>query len=252
MKFTELLFKPNEFTCFGATKFDTAIKPASDWAGEQFYSINPLKGSRADANVTAYRNYLLEFDSGSIAEQMELVNTLQIPYSMITYSGSKSLHVIIALDQSLPDEWTYRAYGELLHRKCPQADRATKNPSRFSRAPGAIRPDTGRSQDLVSLRRTITLAELEVFTGPLPPEPLTNPPSQVFVLSLWANSFLRHGAEPGEWNNKLFSTACEMARLGYTETDIINRCSGITGHLDRLDLKTIKSAVKTCRHAKQG
>jgi hypothetical protein len=43
----------------------------------------------------------------------------------------------------------------------PAADPSTKNPSRFSRLPGVVRPDTGKEQQLLFVGTRIKLEELE-------------------------------------------------------------------------------------------
>lgn len=157
-KFLQTLFEPGEQTSFAPNPYGTEIKGAPE-VGDLFFSINPLQSSRLDANVTSYRNFLLELDSIPLAEQVALVRS-RLPVTSIVYSGGKSYHFIISLQTPVEDEATYRRVIRGLMEAVPEADKTTKNPSRLSRLPGVIRPDTGLLQDLVYLGNRIALKEL--------------------------------------------------------------------------------------------
>lgn len=157
-KFLKLLFEPGEQTCFASTPYETEIKNAPS-PKDIYFSINPMHTSRADNNVSSYRNFLLEIDSVPLEQQMQLVLS-RLPVSAITFSGGKSYHFIISLKEPVADETAYRRIVRGLMEAVPEADKATKNPSRLSRLPNALRPDTGLLQELVYVGNRIALDEL--------------------------------------------------------------------------------------------
>lgn len=147
-----------------------------------FFCINPVtKGQnlntktkaqsiRADINVVEYRNFLFEIDSLNLKTQEQLVSYLVtvFPIRTVTYSGGKSYHIIVSLADSLPfvpqtadgiqaykDLWTgiadklERLSNDFLGTNQPLFDPSTKNCSRLSRIPGAMRIENGVKQDLV-------------------------------------------------------------------------------------------------------
>lgn len=178
-KFLRTLFDEGQQTCYAKDAYGIAIKPAPE-DGDVFFSINAMHNSRADANVLCYRNFLLELDSVPLEQQISLV-TNKVPVTAITFSGGKSYHFILSLVEPVQTETDYRRIVRGLMEAVPEADKSTKNPSRLSRLPGAIRPDTGLLQDLVYLGNRIPLAELP---KPAPyHEPKELPKDIVFVTS---------------------------------------------------------------------
>jgi hypothetical protein len=157
-KFLQTLFDEGQQTCFAKDAYGTIIKPAPEQL-DVFFSINAMHTSRADANVVCYRNFLLELDSVPLEQQISLV-TSKLPVTAITFSGGKSYHFIVSLIDPVSTETDYRRIVRGLMETVPEADRSTKNPSRLSRLPFAIRPETGLVQDLVYLGSRIALDEL--------------------------------------------------------------------------------------------
>lgn len=177
--FLTTLFDAGEATCFVDNPYGHKVRPVDgDWAtytDNLFFSINPLHlgkdlgaseewhspviGRRADINVTAYRNFLLECDFGSIEEQYTYLNSLEIPYTTLVHSGGKSLHAIVSLEDPVTAD-QYRVIAARLHKLCTKADPSTKNPSRLSRLPFRVRPETGKMQELLYLGSRIKNADL--------------------------------------------------------------------------------------------
>lgn len=136
----------------------------------QYYSINPIHPTvdhdpRQDeeykprikiANVTSFRNFAIEFDEDTLQEQERKLKLSKLPFSAIIFSGSKSLHTPIALEQEVTEE-EYRAIFEaikdtLLNKYDLKLDKQCSNPNRLTRAPFEIRPDTGKIQKLLIIR----------------------------------------------------------------------------------------------------
>lgn len=141
------------------------LKPLAD----QFFYINPFKNTRGvckNNEVSAYRNILIEFDFiSSVEKQIKYVEKLEMPYTMATFSGGKSVHFIISLKESLPDEDAYKKLVQLVYAACDgEADSSCRNAARLSRTPWVMRGDTGNKQDLLKLERErVTLSELETW-----------------------------------------------------------------------------------------
>lgn len=157
-KFLKTLFDPGQQTCYSKDAYGILLKPSPE-DGDVYFSINAMHTSRADANVVCYRNFLLELDSVPLEQQISLV-TSRLPVTAITFSGGKSYHFIFSLLEPVTTEAEYRRVVRGLMEAVPEADKATKNPSRLSRLPGAVRPETGLLQDLVYLGNRIALDEL--------------------------------------------------------------------------------------------
>ena len=192
-EFFEKLFKPGEGICTG----DAYAISVKSYATEgQYFSINPLAvnrdydwarkpeerseyvGRRADINVTAFRSFMFEIDSLDLESQLSLFRNSKIPFTSIVYSGGKSYHAILSVDESVVnDEHTLGAiedYKRLWKRLEAQLtkearqsginfngtliDGSCKNPSRLSRYPDFLRSN-GNYQSLVQLVDAISLEE---------------------------------------------------------------------------------------------
>lgn len=166
-EFYKVLFNDDEFTCFGENKYATKTYSAIKTGIKEenvLFSINPhLKGStRADTNVIAWRNLLFEIDEYNsdvpgvkgdpvpLDIQATIVHRAGLPYSTCVNSGGKSLHWIVAVDDPFVSskveiESLWKAIADILNKTAKEMghnitfDRATKNPSRLSRAAGAVR-----------------------------------------------------------------------------------------------------------------
>lgn len=225
-----------------------------------FYAINPLHTIRRDEFVTAYRNILCEFDFGSIEEQIEMIKKSGIPYTALVYSGGKSIHMLISLETPLENKAAYKALVKRIYRCLPGADKANSNPSRLSRLPGRIRPDTGKPQRLIELGYRISNDYLESHLSMLEAEEENRPPRDdeetvdMPEIHGYRNAksghtldLLMFGAEPGTRNRRSFAAACDLIRCGYTPDEILNMISRAVD-LPISELKTcIASAAKTVR-----
>ncbi len=115
-----------------------------------FIRVNPMKvGGAKDADVTAYRYALIEFDKCSISEQWSIYQQSNIPCAAIILSGGKSVHAWVKVDAKDAKEFAERV--RILHEHFAEygIDAANKNPSRFSRLPGCER--FKNRQELIAL-----------------------------------------------------------------------------------------------------
>lgn len=241
-----ILFNLDEWVAVGEDKFDTRIKCGEYVAQSphlyQFVGLNPMKAkaSRADDNVSAFRNFLIELDFSSLEDQYKyIVEELEVPFSTCTFSGSKSLHFIIALTESLANEEEWRVKAELLLKLISKADQKNKNPSRFTRIGGGWRPDTQSSQDVIETRARIELAQLDEWMRARPNYwkilknldrceryvALNNIKNNSndgvnSIMSKIGRAFLKGEVLPGSRNQALFVTTCDLVRAGEQEEAI--------------------------------
>lgn len=125
--------------------------PQSEVGG--WIRMNPVDGNGiADANITAFRFILLEFDQIPMAMQMSLLSKLPLPISVILTSGGRSIHAWVKADCA--DLQEYRATSAKLLTMLSRfgLDTKNKNPSRLSRLVGLTRTvgaeDDGRQKIL--------------------------------------------------------------------------------------------------------
>jgi hypothetical protein len=254
----ETIFNPEELICLGKGLFDTESielsKALATTSDRPFFCINPLNGKRKDSNVTVYRNFLIEFDTMCLEEQLRLIKDSGLPHTSRTFSGKKSYHFIVSLVAPLASEKEWREIARWLFKVFPAADTKAGNPSRFSRTPGAIRPDTGLKQELIELRTRIHNEDLISWLESKveKPKPFRTPISDLKpgrltsrrLFTLRTREFLRNGAPPGHHNQELFIAACNLTECGYPIDAIIRMTQGIEHNDDESTwIKTIESAV---------
>lgn len=141
------------YFCINALHPYKDLQPTKDWHDNAV-------PRRADCNVVCYRNFLIELDDMPLEEQIEYV-TSKVPVTSIVYSGGSSYHFIISLEHPVATYEEYTGIARRLLKLLPAADRACKNPSRLSRLPFRVRPETGRLQSLKFLGERIPIKELE-------------------------------------------------------------------------------------------
>lgn len=174
VKFLQTIIGDAEETCFSRECMNTNVAMLP-YDTDLFFSINNMHTSRKDANVIHLRNFLIEIDSLPLEEQVDYVLE-RVPVTSIVYSGGKSYHFIISLETPVPTIEKYREIAERLLLLLPAADPTSKNPSRFSRLPFRIRPDTGKEQTLMMLGSRIKLEDLEALLPELPQIQSTSQP----------------------------------------------------------------------------
>ena len=191
-------------------------------------ALNPIKGPRLDGNCYQYRNFMIELDTGSLGEQINYIQFSGIPYSALIFSGGKSIHVLVALEDSLDSEKYYRYIAKWILNILPLADQNIQNPSRGIRIPGAIR-DNGKKQRAYYLGKQVkpgTLMKwlyLHESSRPVFKEKAIYGGKPDFVkLSKWAQRMLGDGIKFDKGRNKgWFSLAVDFAMAGFSEEDAI-------------------------------
>ena len=199
-------------------------------------AINPINGYRSDSSVTAFRSFMVEMDTGTgtkedLQAQADYIKKSGLPFSACIYSGGKSLHYLVTLDQDLPSEKEWRHIAEWILGCLTAADQLTKNPSRSIRIPGAFRAEKGKSQVLLALRERIKLETLQSWLNQNPDaEPryrdkkiATVDQRRFDMIRPWARNLLRKGLDPTKSRNgQWYAIALEYALAGFSEDDTIN------------------------------
>lgn len=248
----ETLFKENEEVCVSHDgygyhsvpidhlQYDTIelVSPNSGVGNKivstseiKLIAVNPTQGFRRDENVTSFRNFLIEIDDMPLPEQLAYADEMKLPYSVCVFSGNKSLHFSVCLEESLPTYKLYYYYATWILKIMSKADQKTKNPTRSIRFPGAIRD--GREQKLVKLRKKITLetlnAWLSQYEGHRPTEFDNNQKTTILpdinreeLIPRWVWNKLHFGVNPSKGRNlEWFKIASEFGKAGYQNEDTV-------------------------------
>jgi hypothetical protein len=192
-------------------------------------AINPIKGYRCDKNVTAFRSFLIEMDSGSIKDQLGTIEHVKLPFSAQVFSGSKSVHTVITVDRDLPSKKDYDYIAEWIFNIMTMADKNCANPSRSIRIPGVYR-EPGKKQRLITIKNRISLTKLidwlkkyEHLRPKIKEQKRTTPIKADYSrLSPWCRVMLTKGIVFRNGRNSTwFSIAVDFALAGFTEDETI-------------------------------
>ena len=198
-EFYKVLFNEDEWTCFASNKYGTTTYPAHSKGNREdseFFSINPMtrQSTRAGDNVIAFRNILVEIDDYNDGsgikkpvlpqQQLEWFQEVDLPYATLVWSGGKSYHAIISVEEGFTKEEypnVVAAIFKVLSKNGIPNDTSVKDLSRLSRAANSLRMNTKQIQEIEDVRRRITRKELEdwlmrwdvTIETPKPPTPST-------------------------------------------------------------------------------
>lgn len=180
--FLKILFDENEFVWLGSSylgqKFSKSIaevyslKQSVPTKDGYFIGLNPATDvglSHGKNSIKIYRNLLFEFDNIALDKQYKLLNKIDFPYSTLVYSGGKSLHAVISLEQPVQDELEYKELHEQLRFALSGlADSQTCKPTVFTRLPGFERESLKgvRIQAAVDIRGRVSKDTLDKFLLP--------------------------------------------------------------------------------------
>jgi hypothetical protein len=256
--FYNLIFDPEDWTCFGNKVQETGVTPHNSPFGrtKKWFAINPLdskfdrcptegwhkqdKPRRAKCNVTKFRNIMIEQDSCPIPDQKAHIKAVRFPYSTCVYSGGKSLHFIVSLETPLANETEYRCWWKAIFKifsdNGASLDPATVNPACFSRCPNAFREDKGQTQHLLKLNSRVKNSDMMAWFASHGVNPSDFRPQVVYEdiaaadLRLpstatdaqrfeVAKAFMKDDAcVKGNINNFQFKIACVCKAVGLSET----------------------------------
>ena len=167
-KFLNLLFDPSDEICSSPNLYANKSKTMDKvTTADAFISINPILGVRNNENVTKLKTFLVEIDPKNwnelsdadkeitLLDNLNYIKNIGMPYSTCTYSGNKSHHFLISLDQDIKNVEEYKFYYKWLTNIVDKADKQTGHPSISTRLPGHIRSDTFKCQQLIEINKRI-------------------------------------------------------------------------------------------------
>jgi hypothetical protein len=179
--FLKLFFREGEHICVTPYKFAyksvavkdmdsdiLALEGMGKQEGKTFYyhptqingiSVNPCQGERQMSNVTSYRNFMIEMDGMDLFDQKLYVDTMRMPYNCCIFSGNKSLHFGISLDQDLPNAGLWNDIMVWILNIMDKADQTAKDSVRSIRFPDNIRKDSGKKQTMIEFNPKPTSLE---------------------------------------------------------------------------------------------
>lgn len=285
--FYDLLFDPEDHTCFGGNVKSTGVYHYKIPYGRtlNYFTVNALHSTedlnptepyhrknrprRADCNVMKYRNIMIEMDSCGIPEQKVHIRESKMPYSTCVYSGGKSLHFIIALETPLQSEEEYKcwwmAIDKIIKNLGAKIDPSSVNPSSFSRCPNVYRENKGQTQHLLKINTRIKNQVMEDWFeshGVLPSQfkrqaVYDTVMNNVFDLGTnatdsekfeTAKRFMKNEEYvKGNMNNFQFKIACVCKAVGLSESAATDFIRQHYGAIDKRG--AISSAYKKQVHA---
>ncbi len=171
LDFIEALFDIDDLVAWGKNDAYCAY-PKSPWpemlhTDAVKFCINPLKGKRCGKNVTQINSLLFEMDkdiNGRIIppkEQLCMFEDSGLPFTTMTWSGTKSMHVIVRLEKPVPEKWfrpLWQAIARVLVSKGLPIDPATMKIPQISRLPLSYR--NGKLQRLIRVNKRVSLNQL--------------------------------------------------------------------------------------------
>lgn len=160
--FLSALFKPTDKVGFKNNVYTPVRTPTN---ATEFILLNPIlikeNNSFSLENIAEFRNFLIEIDDRSLRAQEGLIEKrLNVPWTTKTFSGGKSLHYIISLENSLDNLEEYRYYSDLIYAIVKVMDPRCSNANRLTRLAGSTRQN-GALQELKAVRKQIKLEELK-------------------------------------------------------------------------------------------
>ncbi len=268
--FLKLFFYEGEYACFGLNMIESSY--IVDWQEHlksehinlfERVSLNPLVMNRQDSNVTSFRNFMIESDTLTVAESIEHIKLSGIPFSCCVFSGNKSMHFYICLEEDIGDIHTYKFVGKwilnILGAKDDIVDNCTFTPSRMARLGYVTNNKTGKKQSCKIIRKKIPNKELEEFLlKHLEFKPIaikkenikrsTTP--NVHLLNSWTYYVLKEGIYSKKKNNTYYQLAHNFYEAGFDEQQCFdyickNSYNIINGDFSEKELRlTIASAYK--------
>ena len=247
--FLNLFFNPGESFCISPNKFGyhsvnemtdiMRLESPNEQIGIQevkkeeilLMALNPISGFRNDDSVTKYRSFLVEVDFGTLLEQKNYIESMNMPFSVCVYSGNKSLHYGIVLEQDLCDQESWRYVAEWILNIMKKADQVTKNPSRSIRFPNNMRNDgLCKKQSLIKMNGRVKNADLISWLGryddcrpfySFKEDKYRSDIKDINLVSKWLKRMLDNGIDYGIGrSNRWHSIACDFGMAGFTYEEI--------------------------------
>lgn len=254
-KLLKLMFKEEESICISPNKYGFHSTPLNNAFAEEIsllntkfrdgeplekciekfptnemrlVALNPINGWCDDASCYRWRNFLIEMDYGPLSEQLAYIKKLEMPYSAVVFSGGKSLHFLISVEQDFKDEKTWRKVAEWILSIVTMADQNTKNPSRRIRVPGAIRDNSKQAlvEYIGKVPNSVLGEWLQMYPHLMPKERekvAIRSDRRFPLMKPWMTKALQGEFPSDKGRNKTwFAIACEFVLAGFDEDDTID------------------------------
>lgn len=268
----ELLFDSHETVCSSPTVYATHSKSQFYVSTDDaFLTVNPVNGYRRVADVTAFRSFLIEvdpkqWDQLSEHERSQVLNFQKtyiersgLPFSACIFSGNKSLHYLVVLDEPFRDYEDYKFYFRWLANILDEIDVQAGNAIAGVRVPGHLRQETGKLQKLEFIGRRIFKSDFLVFlekhadSKPRGKTPAQQREPKIYEyehrepqsgeygrLSRRALQFLECGAPKGEWHREFIFTVKDLKAQNYSIEEAEEMLTQVEDHLDDKDIKQLR------------
>jgi hypothetical protein len=154
-----VLFDADEIIGFKPDPYKLTNIPNSN---TEYFVINPLRSldNASIDNVATYRNILIELDKFELQQQEELIEEyLELPFTTKVFSGKKSYHYILSLEDPLPNLDAYKKLTSYIYAIVEHMDTACRNANRLSRLAGSLRSD-GHVQALMAVNGRVSAFRL--------------------------------------------------------------------------------------------
>lgn len=191
--------------------------------GARWACVNPLQedSTRAQGNVIAYRNFVLEIDNMDYEEQLTYVNRQGVPVTTAVFSGNKSIHFVLALDEDVGKE-DYARYCKLIAKALPSLDSSCLEPSRLTRCPA-------EGQPMLYHRGRVPRLELDCWleakglslAGEQRPQPLEYTPLKAGRLTMKTINFIGGRLNTEEMHQASLHATKNMLESGFSEADVL-------------------------------
>ncbi|MBX9766965.1 MAG: hypothetical protein K2X47_06820 [Bdellovibrionales bacterium] len=267
-----LIFDEDETVCSSSTVFATPSKSQSEVSAEDaFLTINPVKGFRRLADVTAFRSFLVEIDPKGwdqvdaheqkrlLEWQTEYIRRSGLPYSASIFSGNKSIHFLVVLDEPFQNHDEYKFHFRWLSNILGEVDVQAGNAIIGVRVPGHVRSDTGKMQRLDCVKGRVPREEFLAFlekhsdARPRVSQPFIKSGTQIRQclettpqegaygrLNRRTLFFLMAGAPEGEWHGEFRLAVKDLKAQNYSIEEAEAHLTRIEGYLDTTDKKQIR------------
>lgn len=268
----ELLFDSHETVCSSPTVYASHSKSQFDVSTDDaFLTVNPINGFRRVADVTSFRSFLVEVDpkgwdqlneherSRLLDWQRSYIDRSGLPVSACIFSGNKSLHYLVVLDEPFRDNEDHKFHFRWIANVLEEVDVQAGNAIAGVRVPGHTRLETGKLQRLdsigIRIAKTDFLAFLERHPdakprGKTPEQRRTSQtyayedhdprPGEYGRLSRRALQFLECGAPQGEWHREFIFTVKDLKAQNYSIEEAEEMLTQIEGDLDDKDMKQLR------------
>lgn len=184
--YISILFNKSERISLGSTVYSCQTIESNDYKkinNPRYICINSGSGRKA-SDIQLFRNFLVEIDEIELLDQLAHIKNIEMPFSTLVFSGNKSFHYIISLEEPLRDLEQYKFVASWIQNIVKVCDPQALMCSKLTRFPNAVREDTERIQKLIKVNKRVSSKDfidwLEKFNDCIPKPKTILPPSGEF------------------------------------------------------------------------